>query len=1103
MRILYVEDNPVDAMFIRVALEHAAPNYIVEVVETKAGAFARLESPDGLDLVLCDLMLPDGSGLEVLAHIRAHGLPLAVVLLTGSGDQDVVSAALKAGADAYLIKGKTSPGLLPRAFERALERFRSSMIRRVHPIKVLYAEGYAENCGQVARHIAQHVPHIRFDVVSDAQLVLARLPSEEGKASDYDVVVLDFSLPGLNALDLVRILRDERGLKLPILLVTKHGNEEMVAEALMVGVDDYLEINDSYPHKLPATIESACHRAELARERSSLQESEARARLLLDSAAEAIYGIDLDGRCIFVNPAFLRILGYEREDELLGQSIHQLIHHTRSGGVPYPNEECLIYQAYIRDEAIHRDDEVFWRKDGRPVPVEYWSYPMHRDGKVVGSVATFFDISERRKAEEKLRQAAMVFDNTRDGVMITDHEGHILTVNHSFTEITGYTEDDIARKQPNILRSGLHDAEFYQDMWAHIGETGYWRGEIWNRRKNGEIYPQWLTINRVGDGGDEGRHYVGVFTDLSQIRHREAQLDHLTNFDPLTDLPNRSLVQSRLEHALERAKRHSGHVGVLYIDLDHFKSVNDSLGHKAGDELLRCVSERLAGRVRKEDTLSRLGGDEFMLVIELLDESQVAADVARDLLAQLALPFSCLGGHEVFLGASIGISIYPDDGEDVADLMRHAEVAMYQAKERGRGMFCFYTADMNTDAFITLELEADLRRAQERGELALAYQPKVDMNSGHIVGAEALLRWARCGEAMPPSRFIPLAEKTGLIVAIGAWVIDSACRQLRAWHDQGFVNARVAVNVSACQFRSGDFEATVADCLARHAVPRGYLELELTESMLMDEPELVTALLGRLRAQGVKLSLDDFGTGYSSLSYLSRLPIDTLKIDQSFVRNIVTDPDSASIVSAVIGLARRMRLQVIAEGVEDEAQLGFLRKQGCDQMQGFLFSRPVSAEFFEAMLKDNKSLPALKPEENTRTILFVDDEPNILSALRRMLRNDGYRILTAGSAMEGLDILAMNDVQVILSDQRMPGMSGTEFLGRVKALYPDTVRIVLSGFTELDTIIQAVNQGAIYKFLIKPWEDDLMRAHILDAFRYHEAVVKPREREQALRIAKP
>ncbi len=1098
MKILYIEDDPIDAELIRGALARLAPDIAVEVITNLTVARQRLENISGVDAVLCDLTLPDGSGMEVLGHIRSRNLPLAVVILTGTGDQEAVSAALKAGADAYLIKGKYSVENLPGILARAMAHFHSAAFRRARPIRVLYAEDNAADANLTRRHLAQHAPHIQLQVAAEAQGVLDRFPVGGALPPDIDVVLLDYLLPGCNALDLVRILRSERGVELPIVLVTGQGSEEVAAEALFLGVDDYLVKSEGYLHKLPATIESNCHRADLLRERISLQESETRARLLLDSAAEAIYGVDIEGTCTFVNPACLRILGYDRAEELIGRRIHDLIHHTHADGSPYPAEECLIYRAYLRDEAIHRDDEVFWRKDGQPVPVEYWSYPMHRDGRVVGSVATFFDITERRRAEEKLRQAAMVFDNTRDGVMVTDVHGYIQAVNQAFSKITGYGEDDVLHKRPNILRSGRHDPAFYQAMWKSIEDTGYWQGEIWNRRKNGEVYPQWLTISRVDNGhGVLDRCFVGVFTDLSQIRFSEERLDHLVHHDPLTDLPNRSLLQLRLAHALERARRNGGRIGVLYIDLDHFKTVNDSLGHKTGDGLLLAVVDRLGARVRKEDTLGRLGGDEFMLVLESMQESQAAADVARDLLSELAAPFSCSGGHEVYLGASIGISVFPDDGGDVAELMRDAEVAMYRAKDRGRGRFCFYTADMNADALAILELEADLRRALDRGEFTLHYQPKVDLNSGLIVGAEALLRWARNGEAVPPSRFIPLAEKTGLIVPIGAWVVETACRQIRIWHDMGFGNARVAVNVSALQFRAEDFEDTVAQALERFGVPLGHLELELTESMLMEEPEAATRLLGRFKSRGVRLSLDDFGTGYSSLAYLSRLPIDILKIDQSFVRDIVTEPDSAGIVAAVIGLAQRMRLKVVAEGVETEAQLAYLRKQGCDQMQGFLFSRPVPAEMFTEMLRENRALPVVEIHgTEQRTLLLVDDEPNILTALRRMLRNEGYRILTAGSAHEGLDLLARNTVQVILSDQRMPGMSGTEFLGRVKDLHPDTVRIVLSGFTELDTIIQAVNQGAIYKFLIKPWEDELMRAHIRDAFRYHEAVVKPRERDR-------
>jgi len=342
-----------------------------------------------------------------------------------------------------------------------------------------------------------------------------------------------------------------------------------------------------------------------------------------------------------------------------------------------------------------------------------------------------------------------------------------------------------------------------------------------------------------------------------------------------------------------------------------------------------------------------------------MNASQVAADIARELLAMLAPAFKCSVRDEVFLGASIGISVYPDDSKSVPKLMQDAEAAMYQAKKLGRGRFCFYTADMNADASALLELEIDLRRALDRDELVLHYQPKVDLTSGHIVGAEALLRWKRNGgDLISPALFIPMAEKTGLIVPIGAWVIGSACRQMQAWHDQGFKDIQVAVNVSAVQFRADDFEVTVADAQKRYGIAQWQLELELTESMLMDEPETATALLGRLKTLGVKLSLDDFGTGYSSLTYLSRFPIDTLKIDQSFVRDIATDPASADIVSAVIGLAQRLRLRVVAEGVENEEQLGYLKKQGCDQIQGYLFSKPVPADAFSEMLRANKSLPS-------------------------------------------------------------------------------------------------------------------------------------------------
>lgn len=701
----------------------------------------------------------------------------------------------------------------------------------------------------------------------------------------------------------------------------------------------------------------------------------------------------------------------------------------------------------------------------------------------------------RKQADERLRQAAIVFESTQEGVIIADLDARILAVNKAFTDITGYSEDEVRGHKPSIQRSGRHGPEFYQTMWASLMNVGQWQGEIWNRRKNGEVYPTWMTLSTVRDEAGRPTHYVSVFSDISQLKRSEEELARLAHYDPLTHLPNRLLLQSRLEHAIDRAERHGDRVALLFIDLDRFKTVNDSLGHVAGDHLLVEAARRLLERVRDEDTLSRFGGDEFLLILEPVGDPEGAAVVARDLLQALEAPFHPVAGSEAYVSASIGISIYPDDDLSPIPLLRDAETAMYQAKDTGRNRFCFYTADMNANAVAQLELETALRRAIERDEFILHYQPKVNLRSGRIIGAEALLRWRREGDQLEsPARFIPLAERTGLIVPIGDRVIDAACRQLRAWREDGLADLHLSVNVSAQQFYSGDLVSVVEQALARHGVPASQLELEVTESMLMVDPERTVTILRELRRIGVLLSLDDFGTGYSSFSYLSRFPINTLKIDQAFVHSIVTEPEAAMIAVSIIELAHRMRLKVIAEGVETEEQFHYLRSRNCDQIQGYYFARPMPEEAFRAMVRDGKSLPPAPLDEaaGERTVLLVDDEPNVISALRRLLVREGFRVITANSGFEGLEKLATHPAQVILSDQRMPSMSGTDFLRRVKELHPDTVRIVLSGYADLDTITSAVNEGAIYKFLHKPWDDELLCEHLHDAFLYHDAVVKPR-----------
>jgi len=695
-------------------------------------------------------------------------------------------------------------------------------------------------------------------------------------------------------------------------------------------------------------------------------------------------------------------------------------------------------------------------------------------------------------AKEALRINAAILATTRDAVMITDLAPKILAVNPAFTEITGYAEAEVLGKNPSILKSGRHDPAFYQAMWASLRETGYWQGEIWNRRKDGEMYPELLTLSAVCNEQGDPVHYVGVVTDLSQLRLHEERFQRLVHYDPLTGLPNRLLLEARLQHTLERAGREENRAAVLVIDLDQFKTINDSHGHAAGDALLVAVIHRLRARLREEDTLSRLAGDQFVLVLEALHEYQDAEIMARSIQASLETPFILADGCKAYVRASVGISVYPQDGNTAQALLVGADAAVHRAKELGGRQFCYYTSELNVQARATLVLEEALRRALEQEEFVLYYQPKVDLRSGRIVGAEALVRWQRpgCG-LVSPLEFIPAAEKNGLIEDIGAWVIRDACRQMRVWREAGLTEIKVAVNVSARQFRCGGLEEEVIQALTRNAVEPRHLMLELTESMLMAEPEEAVARMTALKRIGVRLSLDDFGTGYSSLAYLGRFPIDQMKIDRSFVTDIVTDPGAATIATSVIALAHRMRVGVVAEGVETEAQAGYLRQNGCDEMQGYLFSKPIPAEEFAELVRQGKHLPIPEAPLQLRTLLIVDDEPHILAALQRMLADEGYGIFTATSAHEALDLLAKNPVQVILSDQRMPTMSGAEFLGRVKVLYPDTVRMVLSGYAELETVVQAVNEGAIYKFFVKPWDEEQLRIQIREAFLYYEGVIQP------------
>lgn len=563
---------------------------------------------------------------------------------------------------------------------------------------------------------------------------------------------------------------------------------------------------------------------------------------------------------------------------------------------------------------------------------------------------------ERKRVEEKLRLAATVFESTLEGILITDAKTNIINVNQALCSITGYNTEEFIGSTPNLMKSERHSHVFFRQLWDILNKTGQWRGEIWNRRKNGETFPAWVNISAVPDSVTTNTsHYVAVFTEITELKLSEERLNYLAHHDPLTGLPNRLLFHDRLEQAVLQAQRSKHMIAVMFLDLDRFKAINDTLGHVIGDELLVAVAERLRHCARETDTVARLGGDEFAVIITRIIHEEDVEQVAQKIIQTLSSVYS-VGGYEVFITASIGINLYPGIDNDRMKLLENADVAMYHAKQFGRNNYKFYSTDMNAVAFERLMLETNLRRALERQEFRLYYQPQIDMQSGIVNGVEALIRWQHPELGLvSPLEFIPLLEETGLILPVGEWVIRTACKQIREWLDAGFPSLIMAVNLSGRQFRQPNLIEMIKQALHEFNIPPAQLELELTESVMMDNLEETAETLKKLKLLGLKIAIDDFGTGVSSLGYLKHFPVDTLKISHDFVLNLPADSADASIASAVISLARNMQLSSVAEGVENQRQMDFLRDQDCERMQGFLFSRPIPAEQMTSLLTNWKA----------------------------------------------------------------------------------------------------------------------------------------------------
>lgn len=596
------------------------------------------------------------------------------------------------------------------------------------------------------------------------------------------------------------------------------------------------------------------------------------------------------------------------------------------------------------------------RGDGKVFRAKLSANAVDTEDAAAGAVWVVEDITRQKEISDHLLLADTLFEITTEGILICDADRKIIAANPAFTAITGRAAEEVTGKDMGILGSEKHDAAFYERMWDTVAKSGRWEGEVWNRRKDGEAFLEWLSLMAITD--DKGRieRYVAVLSDITRRKQDEARIAYHAHYDALTGLPNRQLLEERLGRVIDTAGDKGA--ALICLDLDNLKNINESLGHTYGDMILIEAARKISTGVRSTDTVARFGGDVFMMVLQDVGSEDEATQVARQLIAEFSRPITLEGhGQDVFVTASIGIALYPHDGADVNELLRNADTAAIHAKQRGRNNFQFFTEDMNVRALERLHLENRLRNALERGEMVLHYQPKVELRGGHIVGVEALIRWRDPEHGLvPPGKFIPLAEETGLIVPLGDWVLREACAQAKAWRDAGLKPIRMAVNLSALHLSKKNLVAEIAQILEEADLPPDILDVEITESSLMANAEETVSILRELRAMGVHLAADDFGTGYSSLNYLRNFPLDSLKIDSSFISDIGSGGSGEMLVSAIIAIGQSLGLEVVAEGVENEAQLSFLRQQWCDQIQGFLFCRPVPAEEIEVLLRQGRRL---------------------------------------------------------------------------------------------------------------------------------------------------
>jgi diguanylate cyclase (GGDEF)-like protein/PAS domain S-box-containing protein len=897
-----------------------------------------------------------------------------------------------------------------------------------------------------------------------------------------DVALVDFRLGPDSGLDLIQRARAE-GITTPFILLTGQGDDELDACAVELGAEDYLVKGRVEGCTLLRSIRYAIDRAAGI---EKLAISEAQYRLLFENNPTPMCLAQQESSRIKAMNAAARTLYGFSEKEITRMTMADLRGNTTA---PFPDGEGLILQPGASLE--HHET-----KNSQSLTVEVMSenVTIHRDQLLL---LTLCDRTAQIKNSRQLKLLERCIESSSNGIVVTNArtgDMPVVYVNPTLERMTGYSADEILGKNLRFLRGGEYDLineDALTEIRKSIANGSDVSVVLRNYRKDGSPFWNDLYLSPTRNDSGEITHWVGIQNDISERRSIEHQLAYNTTHDVLTQLPNRALLEDRLAQKCQFAHRYNRYVGLLFIGLDGFKRINDSLGHRTGDQILVEVARRLGELVQSSDTVARVSGDEFVIALSDLAQGEDAQVKVEQVIEALSRPYR-IGNQNLHLTASIGITIKDGDLCNPTELIQQAGLALGQAKQLGHNSWQWFSTEMNTRANYRVKLRNQLQDAIDNKALTLFYQPLIDARTGQTKSIEALVRWQHPDQGLiPPSDFIPLAEETGQIIALGRWVLQQACRDMTRLHALGFRDCSIAVNVSPIQIHKDDFIDTVEKALQASGLQPQDLELELVESAVLYDTDKVITTLQELRNMGVSIAIDDFGTGFSSLSYIKLMPANRLKIDLSFIKEVIQNRRDAAITQGVISMAHHLSMEVVAEGVETEAQAAFLRRNNCDLLQGYLFSRPIPFDQLVNFMENSDARSQTTHQSNEdkqKTLLLLDDDANILKALKRTLRRDGYHILSTTKVSEAFSMLAENEVEVIISDQRMPEMSGTEFFSQVKSIYPNTVRIVLSGYTDLKSVTDAINQGSIYKFLTKPWEDSQIREHVHQAFKYHAAV---------------